>query len=80
MRTGYMISWVLCLLQLLIWLFMPFVGVMGIVDMILEKGFYVNAVSHSRDYTMADIFGLTESNFGVMNRIIALLYFYTSCH
>lgn len=75
MKTIYSIGYILCLVQLLIWLFMPFAGVGGIFYMIVKHGFYVNSAPYSRSYTMAEVFGTSEEAFNVINRIIAIIYF-----
>lgn len=54
---------------------MPFSGVMGIFDMIIKKGFYVNEASYARSYTISGKLGLDAYEFLILNKLIALLYF-----
>ncbi|MDV3557922.1 hypothetical protein CMU25_15320 [Elizabethkingia anophelis] len=68
MKIIYYICFVCCFIQLLAWVFGPFIGVGAIYDSIAKDGFYGNELQK--------VWGLEMKTYSVLNRFIASIYFF----
>lgn len=75
MKVIYFICSSLNILQLLIWIFMPFSGISGIYSMITKTGFYINSAPVYRSYTLSEKLGMSEITFHAINKTVAFIYF-----
>ncbi|MDV2446002.1 hypothetical protein CMU93_00625 [Elizabethkingia anophelis] len=71
----YYICFTFCLIQLLGWIFGPFIGVGAIYNAIVKTGFYINSNLYYRDLPLSEALGMEEGVFIIVNRFIAILYF-----
>jgi len=74
LKVFYALSFILCLIQLVIWLFSPFSGVGSIYNMVKDYGFYTDSPSERIDALSGD-WGMSVGTFKIVNQIIAFIYF-----
>ncbi|HFK5528445.1 TPA: hypothetical protein ACGZ99_002509, partial [Elizabethkingia anophelis] len=59
----YYICFALCLIQLLGWIFGPFIGIGAIYNAIVKTGFYINSNPYYREIPLSKSLGMEESTF-----------------
>lgn len=74
LKILYYSSLIICLVELLFWSLGPFFGIGKIYSMIMHEGFYVNS-SYQRNYTLAEMWGVGDNIFYLINRGVAIVYF-----
>ncbi|WP_158655567.1 hypothetical protein [Sphingobacterium sp. HMA12] len=75
LKVLYALSFMACLIQLMFWLFMPFIGGVAMVKMVSGEGFY--PTSPERLNAISENWGISAGTFGVINQIVAIIYFIT---
>ncbi len=75
MKSYYNLCFVICLVQLLGWLCMPFVGIDAIILKVSSRGFYGNMYSDNPHQEAADIWGVSVGVAEAIDRTIAIIYF-----
>ncbi|AZA84597.1 hypothetical protein C1637_07095 [Chryseobacterium lactis] len=76
LKVLYALSFMVCLLQLVLWLFTPFMGVGAIWHMVTGSGFYSDAYPE-RISEISEKLGMTVTTFKMVNQIVSIIYFIT---
>lgn len=74
LKALYSLSFIGCLLQLMFWLFGPFLGIGIIYRMITGNGFHVD-LPPDKIASLAERWRMSVQTFEIMSQIIAIVYF-----
>ena len=75
MRTYFYLCFWFCLLQLIGWLIVPYVGIDAIISKIHSAGFYGNMFAENPHEEVAKIWHVSTQLASIINRTIAIVYF-----